>query len=137
MTAEDLALQERVICGLITHGEAMIAEVRKEYGLEAPAARKGCETEEVNVPLKHGILPFFSRSIAPDLAAQSPSNRPGKKTDDGYRILSSMLPRVPRVPVSDVSHLMPRCWAVHFARMWLSRRQKGVCYIRIAACHAL
>jgi hypothetical protein len=37
MTAEDLALQERVICGPITH-EGAIAEVRKEYGLEAPAA---------------------------------------------------------------------------------------------------
>lgn len=36
MTAEDLALQERVICGPITHEEAL-AEVRKEYGLEAPA----------------------------------------------------------------------------------------------------
>ncbi len=34
---EDLALQERAICGPITH-EGKIAEVRKEYGLESPAA---------------------------------------------------------------------------------------------------
>jgi|HubBroStandDraft_2_1064218.scaffolds.fasta_scaffold2803744_1 hypothetical protein len=33
MTAEDLALKERVICGRITH-EGVIAEVRKEYRLE-------------------------------------------------------------------------------------------------------
>ena len=37
MTVEDLALQECVICGQITH-EGAVAEVRKEYGLEAPAA---------------------------------------------------------------------------------------------------
>ena len=37
MTVEDLALQERVICGQITP-EGTVAEVRKEYGLEAPAA---------------------------------------------------------------------------------------------------
>jgi hypothetical protein len=38
MTVEDLALQERVICGQITHKGSAVAEVRKEYGLEAPAA---------------------------------------------------------------------------------------------------
>jgi hypothetical protein len=32
-----MALQERVICGQITR-EGAIAEGRKEYGLEAPAA---------------------------------------------------------------------------------------------------
>jgi hypothetical protein len=37
MMVEDLVLQERVTCGPITH-EEVIAEVRKEYGLEAPAA---------------------------------------------------------------------------------------------------
>jgi hypothetical protein len=37
MTAKDLVLQERVICGSITH-EGAIAKVRKEYDLEAPAA---------------------------------------------------------------------------------------------------
>jgi hypothetical protein len=37
MTAEDLALRERVICGLIMP-EGAVAEVRKEYGLEASAA---------------------------------------------------------------------------------------------------
>ena len=31
-----------------------------------------------------------------------------------------MLPGVPRVPVVDDSHLMPRCWADRFARKLLS-----------------
>ncbi len=37
MAAEDLALQEHVIRGEITHEEAM-AEVRKECGIGSPAS---------------------------------------------------------------------------------------------------
>jgi hypothetical protein len=52
MTVEDLALQERVICGQITHKGA-VAEVRKEYGLEAPAALgKGAKSRRGDVPCR-------------------------------------------------------------------------------------
>jgi hypothetical protein len=37
MTAEDLALQERVIQGELTHDEA-IAEARKAFDIEAPTS---------------------------------------------------------------------------------------------------
>jgi len=56
MTVEDLAPQERVICGQITHEGAVVAEMRKESGLEAPAALgKGAKPRRRASPLTSSV----------------------------------------------------------------------------------
>ncbi len=70
MTVEDLALQECVICGQITHEEA-VAGLRKEYGLEAPAAQRLSE----RMRNREGKRPR-SRTESSHFAVQSPPLSP-------------------------------------------------------------
>lgn len=70
-------------------------------------------------------------------ATNPPKNTPPKASITELNYLSHRYPRVSRVLLCDVTHLMPRCWADSKARNLLSRQIKRVCYICEVVCHVL
>jgi hypothetical protein len=73
----------------------------------------------------------------PRSADELPRNRPAKVPDNGPSNRLSLVPRIPRVPVVDVSHLMPAMLGEQFAGKELSRQGEGLCYKLKNECHVL